>query len=57
VKYLCLVYGEEKQLEGMPDRECLAYDAAVRASGHCLTSEALQPVRVAIGAACPQCAR
>jgi hypothetical protein len=47
MKYLCLVYGEEKQLESMPDGECLAYDAAVRASGHCLASEALQPVHSA----------
>src|SRR3972149_4262435 len=31
----------------MPDSECLAYDAAVRASGHCLASEALQPVQTA----------
>ena len=47
MKYLCLVYGEEKALESMPDSECLAYDAAVRASGHCLASEALQPVQTA----------
>lgn len=47
MKYLCLVYGEEKNLDGLPDRECLAYDAALRESGHCLASEALQPVQTA----------
>ena len=47
MKYLCLVYSEEKQLETMPDSECLAYDEALRKSGHCLASEALQPVQTA----------
>jgi hypothetical protein len=47
MKYLCLVYGEEKALQAMPDSECLAYDEAVRASGHCIASEALQPVETA----------
>ena len=44
MKYLCLVYSEEKKLEAVPDSECLAYDAALRSSGHCVASEALQPV-------------
>ena len=47
MKYLCLVYLEEKKLDAVPDRECLEYDAALRASGHCLASEALQPVDTA----------
>lgn len=47
MKYLCLVYGEEKNLETMPDSDCLAYDAEIRESGHCLASEALQPVQTA----------
>jgi hypothetical protein len=47
MKYLCLVYGEEKMLEGMSDDECMAYDAALRNRGHCLASEALQPVQTA----------
>ena len=47
MKYLCLVYGEEKELEGMRDSECLAYDAVLRSNGHCLASEALQPVHTA----------
>ena len=47
MKYLCLVYGEEQKLQAMDDRHCLAYDAAIRASGHCVASEALQPVSTA----------
>ena len=47
MKYLCLVYADENKLEGYDDEECLAYDAAIRDSGHCLASEALQPVRTA----------
>ena len=45
MKYLCLVYGEEKKLHTMTDDECMEYDAAIRMSGHCLASEALQPVQ------------
>jgi len=47
VKYLCLVYGEERALQSMDDRHCLAFDAEARASGHCVASEALQPVSTA----------
>jgi hypothetical protein len=47
MKYLCLVYAEEKTLEAVPDSECVAYDAAIRQSGQCLASEALQPVATA----------
>lgn len=47
MQYLCLVYGEEERLAAMDDRECLAYDTALRMSGHCLASEALQPVATA----------
>jgi hypothetical protein len=47
VKYLCLVYGEEKEIGAMTDDECMAYDQALRDSGRCLASEALQPVRTA----------
>ena len=47
MKYLCLVYGEEKALAGMDDRHCVAYDEKIRASGHCLASEALQPAGTA----------
>ena len=47
MKYLCLVYGEEKALAGMDDRHCVAYDEKIRGSGHCIASEALQPVATA----------
>src|SRR5437870_1271302 len=47
MKYLCLVYGEEQAIQGMPDSHCLAYDEEIRASGYCIASEALQPVSTA----------
>jgi hypothetical protein len=45
VKYLCLVYGEEKKLESVPDRECLSWGQELRTGGHYIAAEALQPVR------------
>ena len=47
MKYLCLVYGEEKEIAAMTDDDCMAYDQALRKTGQCLASEALQPVRTA----------
>ena len=47
MKYLCLVYGEEKEIAAMTDDECMAYDQALRNAGRCLASEALQPVHTA----------
>jgi len=47
LKYVCLVYGEEKEMRAMTDDECMAYDHALRSAGRCLASEALQPVRTA----------
>jgi len=47
MKYLCLVYLDERQLDSLPDEDCVDYDAAIRDSGHCLASEALQPVQTA----------
>jgi hypothetical protein len=47
MKYLCLVYGEESKIAAMDDHECLACDADLRASGHCIASEALEPVATA----------
>jgi hypothetical protein len=47
MKYLCLVYSEEKKLENFPDDECVAYDEGLRKNGHCIASEALQPVQTA----------
>jgi hypothetical protein len=47
MKYLCLVYLDEQRLDELPDADCVAYDAAIRTSGHCLASEALQSVHTA----------
>ena len=47
MKYLCLVYLDEDRLDELPDEDCVTYDSAIRASGHCLASEALQSVRTA----------
>jgi hypothetical protein len=47
MKYVCLVYGEEKEIGAMADEDCMAYDQALREAGRCLASEALQPVQTA----------
>ena len=47
MKYLCLVYLDENRLDELPDADCVAYDRAIRASGQCLASEALQSVTTA----------
>ena len=47
MKYLCLVYGEEARMQEVDDLHCLAFDKSIRDSGHCIASEALQPVATA----------
>ena len=47
MKYLCLVYGAENDISKMDDHECLAFDRSIRDSGHCVASEALEPVATA----------
>jgi len=47
MKYLCLVYLDEARLDELPDEDCVDYDEAIRASGPCIASEALEPVRTA----------
>ena len=47
MKYLCLVYLDEKRLDELPDSDCVNYDATIRQSGHCIASEALQSVQTA----------
>jgi hypothetical protein len=47
MKYLCLVYLDENRLHELPDSDCVAYDEAIRKSGHCIASEALQSVQTA----------
>jgi hypothetical protein len=47
MKYLLLVYGEEEKISRVDDLHCLAFDQSIRDSGHCIASEALQPVATA----------
>lgn len=54
MKYLCLVFVDERKLDALSkeesdalDRESLAYDDALRKSGHFLTAQALQSVHSA----------
>ena len=47
MKYLCLVYLDEKRLDELPDEDCVDYDTQIRTSGYCLASEALQSVQTA----------
>lgn len=47
MKYLCLVYAEEKTLETIDDSECKSNGDSLRDSGHYLAAEALQPVHTA----------
>jgi hypothetical protein len=47
MKYLCLVYLDEKRVDEVPDEDCVEYDAKIRDNGYCIASEALQPVQTA----------
>lgn len=47
MKYLCLVYLDEKRLNELPDEDCVEFDTSIRASGHCVASEALESVQTA----------
>lgn len=47
MKYVCLVYGDEKAMQAFPDEECMAYSEEIAQSGHRLGGEALQPVETA----------
>ncbi len=47
MKYICLVYGEEEKIGAMTDDDCMEYDAAIRKSGQCIASEALQRIDTA----------
>ena len=47
MKYLCLVYLDEKRLNEVPDEDCVDFDTAIRKSGHCSASEALESVKTA----------
>ena len=51
MKYLCLVYLEEKTFATTPGRpsdpECFTFGEGMRKSGHYVAAEALQPVKTA----------
>ena len=47
MKYLCLVYLDEKRLNELPDEDCVEFDTGIRQSGHCIASEALESVESA----------
>jgi hypothetical protein len=47
MKYLCLVYLDEKRLGELPDEDCVEFDTSIRQSGHCIASEALESVHTA----------
>src|SRR2546425_5535835 len=47
MKYLCLVYLEEKKLDDVPDNECKACGEELRKNGHHIAAEALQSVATA----------
>src|ERR1700687_3212515 len=47
MKYLCLVYLDEKKLDAVPDSECKACGDGLRKSGHHIAVEALQSVDIA----------
>jgi hypothetical protein len=47
MKYLCLVYLDEKKLETVPDTECKACGEALRKTGHHIAAEALASVQTA----------
>jgi hypothetical protein len=47
MKYLCLVYLDEKRLPELPDEDCVEFDSGIRDSGHCIASEALESVDAA----------
>jgi len=47
MKYLCLVYMEERKLHAVPDRECVACGEGLRNGGQLIAAEALQSIETA----------
>ena len=47
MKYVCLVYMDEKRLPDVPDRECKAFGDTLRDSGRWLAGQALQSIDTA----------
>ena len=48
MKFVCLVYGEEKLMATVPVAECMANGLVMQSNGQYLGGEALQPVRDAV---------
>lgn len=47
MKYLCLVYSAEKELESLTDAECMAVSESIAAAGQRIAAEALESVQTA----------
>jgi hypothetical protein len=47
MKYLCLVYLDEKRLEEVPDSECMVFGKGLKESGRYIAGEALQSIDAA----------
>ena len=47
MKYLLLVYSDEKLLAGVADRECMDNSEQLKQAGHHIAAEALQPIHTA----------
>ena len=47
MKYLCLVYLDERRLDEVADSDCMACGEGLRASGHMIAAEALESVHTA----------
>ena len=47
MKYLCLVYLDEKKLNEVPDTECHTFSEGIKKTGHRIAAEALQSVQTA----------
>ena len=47
MKFVCLVYAEEPALASVSDSECVANGTMLKAGGHYVAAEALQPARTA----------
>jgi hypothetical protein len=47
MKYLCLVYMDERHPHSVPDRECADYASGLGRRGALIAAEALQPVETA----------
>jgi hypothetical protein len=47
MKYLCLVYMDENDLDQVPDSDCMAFGESLRNRGQVIAAEALQGVHTA----------